>query len=72
MKGIQLNLKKYLVEAIVWSVLWTLFLTPYSILVEQLTILQFFYWVGMEFVLVLPLAPVVNYVGKRIVKKVMK
>jgi len=53
------RIKRLLVEALVGSVTWTIFLSPYVIFVTKLTLTQYVSWLGMQFVLVPPISPVV-------------
>ena len=63
------TIKKYFKEGIIWSMLWSIFLTPYSLIIEELTVTQYLYWILMEFILVLPLSPIINKIGKYIFER---
>ena len=55
-------------EGIIGCVLWTLFLTPYVLLITKMTTLQYISWVIMEIILVIPLAPIVFRLTKFLMK----
>lgn len=63
---------QYIEEGIIFSTLWTIALTPYSVIVEALTLGQFGWWLLMEYTLVLPIGPIINYVGNKIIKRFKK
>ena len=66
------NLKKFLkfvFAAIVGAVLWTIFLTPYVLIVSNLTLEQYISWVIMEFSLVPVIAPIVFFLTEIGLKK---
>lgn len=50
------KLKGILIEAIVGFIFWTTSLTPYTLIVMQVTLTQYLQWVLMEAILVPPLA----------------
>lgn len=56
-------------EGVIGCILWTIFLSPYMLLVTKMTALQFISWIIMEVVLIMPLAPVVFRTTKYIMKK---
>ena len=51
-----MNLKTLFIEAILGFVLWTLFLTPYVLLVTSMSLNQYLSWLLMEAILVPPIA----------------
>jgi len=67
------NLKRKIAEVIISALLgaalWTIALTPYVVLVTRMTIEQYKSWIVMEFILVPPVAPIVFWVTKRVLKK---
>ena len=68
------NLKRKAAEVIIsaflGAILWTIALTPYVLLVTQMTIEQYKSWIVMEFILVPPVAPFVFWATKRVLKKI--
>lgn len=58
------SIKDYLKEALIGALLWIGFLTPYVVFIVGTTPIQYLYWLLMEFVLVLPLAPIVYRITK--------
>jgi hypothetical protein len=65
------RIPRYLAEGLVGSFLWIVFLTPYIFLVVKSIMEQYFWWLVMEFVLVLPLAPII-YRSTSYLKKKLK
>lgn len=63
---------KFILQGAMWSTLWVFVLTPYSIIVEELTLQQFLYWLLMEYTIVLPISPIVYWIGEQIMKKASK
>ena len=66
-----MNLKKvksYLKEAVLGFVLWTIFLTPYMILVTKVSSDQYIAWLVMQAVLVPPIAVLVYRITNRLCK----
>ena len=63
------KIKKYLMEGIIGCILWTLFLSPYVLLITKLTTLQYISWVIMEIILIIPLAPIVFRLTKYLMKQ---
>lgn len=61
------TIKRFILEGVCGCILWTIFLTPYTIFIMRTTLEQYVYWVIMEFMLVFPLAPFVHRITKRIV-----
>lgn len=65
-----MNWKKFLLESLVGFTLWSLFLTPYMLLVVKVDFSQYIAWLSMQIFLVTPVAPVVfritGYVNKKI------
>ena len=64
-----MKLKKLLLEAALGFCLWTGILTPYVLLVTQMTVNQYLSWLLMQAVIVPPVAVLVlratNYLTKR-------
>ena len=66
-----MNLKKvksYLKEAVLGFVLWTIFLTPYMILVMKASSEQYIAWIVMQAVIVPPIAVLVYRITNRFCK----
>jgi len=51
--------KKTIISASVGALLWTIFLTPYVLIVTKMTLDQYLSWLGMQFILVPIIAPIV-------------
>lgn len=70
MKMTREKLRKFAIESLMGFILWVIILTPYSLIVTQLTMYQYLTWILMEIMLVLPFAsPVVkitNWAVKRL------
>jgi hypothetical protein len=64
-----MKLKKLLLEAIIGFALWTGVLTPYVLVVTQMTLNQYLSWLVMQAIIVPPVAIIVlrvtNYVTKQ-------
>lgn len=64
------KIKKYLMEGIIGCILWTIFLSPYMLLITKMSTLQYISWIIMEIILIIPLAPIVfritNYIMKQL------
>ena len=60
--------KNYLKEAGTGFVLWTLFLTPYMVLVTRVSLGQYISWLVMQAVLVPPIAVLVYRITNRLCK----
>jgi len=62
-------IKKLLLEAIIGFVLWTAILSPYVLLVTQMSFSQYLSWLLMQAIIVPPVAVfvvrVTNYLTKR-------
>ncbi len=63
------RVKSYIKEAIVGFLLWTLFLTPYMLLVTRVTTEQYILWLYMQAILVPPIAVLVYRITNRLCKK---
>jgi len=63
------RIRDYIIEGIVGSTVWTIFLTPYCILVQQLTLKQYIFWLLMEYTVVLSMAPIIYRVISIILKR---
>jgi len=63
-----MNMKNFVKQAVIGFSFWTLVLTPYVILVTKMSLMQYITWVGMNAILVTPLAPI----GVRITNKLVK
>ena len=66
------QVKKVLLDAFIGFILWSLFLTPYVILVVKSTFEQYLWWLLMEVILVPPIAPIVIKITLWVEKKVLK
>ena len=64
-----MNWKKTLISSIVGAILWTVCLTPYVWFVTRMTIEQYISWLGMQFILVPLIAPVVFWGTEKVNKK---
>jgi len=64
-----MNIKKFVISAIVGSICWTLFLTPYMFLVVRNTIEQYISWLGMQFIIVPIIAPIVYTITQKMEEK---
>ena len=64
-----MNIKKFLVEAILGFILWTLFLSPYVLLITLMSLSQYLSWLGMQAVLVPPLSIIVVNVTNKVTNK---
>ena len=62
-------MKKILLEALLGFVLWTVFLTPYMVLVVQVDLNQYLWWLLMQAILIPILAPIVFRITKYIENK---
>ena len=51
------NVKRFLVEALAGFIFWTVALTPYMLFVVKVTFEQYVSWIGMQLILVPPIAP---------------
>ena len=60
------KIKSYLKEAVLGFVLWTIFLSPYMILVTRVSPEQYIAWLVMQAVLVPPIAVLVYRITKRL------
>lgn len=68
-----MKLKTFLVEALAGFIFWTLALTPCMMLVVKVTFKQYLGWIGMQLILVPPLAPFsvqfMNWFRKKITER---
>ena len=60
-----MNIKKTLITSIVGAIAWTVLLTPYVVLVTKMTTEQYVSWLGMQFILVPIIAPVVFWITEK-------
>jgi hypothetical protein len=62
--------KRYLVEGLIWSTLWTLALMPLDIfmLPKEGVMYAILFDMEISYGMVLPLAPLINSIGSKIVK----
>ena len=65
-----INIKRFITEAIVGFVVWTLALTPYMWFVVKTTFDQYIAWVGMQATLVPIIAPFVFRITKWVLKRI--
>jgi len=63
--------KEFILQAFLGFILWTLFLTPYMLLVVQVSIDQYLAWLVMQLVIVPPVAVIVVRITNWIVKKIL-
>jgi len=59
----------YLKESLIGSSIWTLFLSPYAIFIMKLNFIQYVGWLSMQFVLIMPLLPIVVKMTKFLMEK---
>lgn len=52
-----MKVEKFLAKALAGFIFWTVVLTPYMLFVVRVTFEQYVSWIGMQFILVPPLAP---------------
>lgn len=64
-----MNWKKTLISSVVGAILWTICLTPYVVFVTKMTPEQYISWLGMQFVLVPLIAPLVFWGTEKVNKK---
>jgi len=64
-----MNFKKILATSIIGAILWTIALTPYVILITNMTMKQYLSWLGMQFILVPIIAPIVFLITEKILRK---
>ena len=64
-----MGIKKTLVSSIVGAITWTAALTPYVVIITKMTWNQYVSWLGMQFVLVPIIAPVVFWVTEKALKR---
>ena len=66
------KVKKFLVEALAGFIFWTVALTPYMLFIVKVTFKQYLSWIGMQLILVPPLAPFsaqfINWLRNKLVK----
>lgn len=62
------KIKRFLMEGVIGCILWTIFLTPYMLLITKMTTAQYLSWIIMEIILIIPLAPIVFRLTKYIMK----
>jgi hypothetical protein len=67
-----MNKKDVVLEAVIGFLLWTIFLTPYVLLITQMTTTQYLSWILMQLILVTPLAPIVFRITKVMLQCVEK
>ena len=68
----KINWKKILLEAGMGFALWTIFLTPYMIIIVKTSLEQYILWLGMQLFLIPPLAPIVFRITRYIERKIWK
>jgi len=64
-----MNWKKTIISSVVGAILWTVCLTPYVWFVTKMTIDQYISWLGMQFILVPLIAPIVFWGTEKVNKK---
>lgn len=64
-----IKIKKYLIEAFLGFVLWSILLTPYMIFVTKVSLDQYLYWLLMEAIVVPPCSIIVINITNKIEKK---
>lgn len=67
-----MKIKEILLEAVIGFIFWTLFLTPYMVIVVKTTTTQYISWLGMQAILVPIIAPVVFWITKKVKSKLLK
>ncbi len=67
-----MNIKKFIISAVVGAICWTVLLTPYMFLVVRNTLEQYISWLGMQFILVPLVAPIVYWLTQKIEDRVAK
>lgn len=68
----KINWRKFVVSAVVGSVVWSLTLTPYVIFVLGMDVGQYTMWLLMQFIIVPPIAPLVYFLTERVNRKILK
>lgn len=63
-----IKIKEILLEAMLGFILWTLFLTPYMIIVVKTTSSQYISWLGMQAILIPIIAPIVFRITNKLKK----
>lgn len=66
------KIMKFLVQAIMGFILWTLILTPYMILVTGVTFDQYIFWLLMQGVIVPPASIIVAHFTDKVYSKILK
>ena len=64
-----MNWKRIIVEAFAGFTGWTLALTPYMLLIIQMSPVQYAAWIVMELILVTPISPVIVKFTEWLLKK---
>ena len=64
--------KEIIIESVVGTLAWTGFLTPYVIFITNLTFEQYLTWLGMQFILVPPITPLVFRLTNKIQQKLLE
>lgn len=64
-----MGLKKTIISAIVGAISWTLLLTPYMVVITKVSREQYVSWLGMQFILVPIVAPIVFWATEKTLKR---
>lgn len=66
------KIMKFLVQAIMGFILWTLILTPYMFLVTGITFDQYMFWLLMQGIIVPPTSIMVAHFTDKVYSKILK
>jgi len=64
-----MDIKKTLISSIVGAITWTALLTPYVVFITKMTWTQYLSWLGMQFILVPLISPIVFWITERTLKR---